>query len=99
MLMIPRIWGASGPMCPEILGDEVSPWALPCAPYSGDGMGAYAVPPVGAGVWIEFEAGDPARPIWTGCWWGSNQLPENEAGRPERHAGRQNISHRIAAPC
>lgn len=65
---------------PEILGDEVSPWALPCAPYSGDGMGAYAVPPVGTGVWIEFEAGDPARPIWTGCWWGRDQLPENEEG-------------------
>jgi len=65
---------------PEILGDEVSPWALPCAPYSGDGLGGYAVPPVGAGVWIEFEAGDPSRPIWTGCWWGRNQLPKNEQG-------------------
>ena len=65
---------------PEILGDEVSPWAMPCAPYSGDGLGAYAVPPVGVGVWIEFEAGDPSRPIWTGCWWGRNQLPKNEQG-------------------
>ncbi len=65
---------------PEILGDEVSPWALPCAPYAGDGLGAYAVPPVGAGVWIEFEAGDPSRPIWTGCWWGRNQVPKNEQG-------------------
>lgn len=71
---------------PEILGDEVSPWALPCAPYSGDGLGAYAVPPVGAGVWIEFEAGDPSRPIWTGCWWGRDQLPENEQGRQARPA-------------
>jgi uncharacterized protein involved in type VI secretion and phage assembly len=65
---------------PEILGDEISPWALPCAPYAGDGLGAYAVPPVGAGVWIEFEAGDPARPIWTGCWWGRDQVPQNEEG-------------------
>ncbi|MCP4341214.1 MAG: hypothetical protein GY799_20615 [Desulfobulbaceae bacterium] len=65
---------------PEILGDEVSPWALPCTPYAGDGLGAYAVPPVGAGVWIEFEAGDPSRPIWTGCWWGRNQVPKNEQG-------------------
>jgi uncharacterized protein involved in type VI secretion and phage assembly len=65
---------------PEILGDETSPWALPCAPYSGDGLGSYAVPPVGAGVWIEFEAGDPSRPIWTGSWWGRNQLPQNERG-------------------
>ncbi len=65
---------------PEVLGDVESPWALPCAPYSGDGVGIYAVPPVGSGVWIEFEAGDPGRPIWAGCWWGRDQLPRNEEG-------------------
>ncbi len=31
----------------------------------------FAVPPVGSGVWIEFEQGDPDYPIWTGGWWGS----------------------------
>jgi uncharacterized protein involved in type VI secretion and phage assembly len=66
---------------PEVLDDVESPWALPCAPYAGDGVGSYTIPPVGAGVWIEFEAGDPARPIWVGCWWGTDQLPENEQGR------------------
>lgn len=71
---------------PEVLGDAVSPWALPCAPYAGDGLGTYTVPPVGAGVWIEFEAGDPSRPIWTGGWWGRNQLPENEQGTQARPA-------------
>ncbi len=65
---------------PEVLGEVDSPWALPCAPYSGDGIGVYTVPPVGSGVWIEFEAGDPARPIWSGCWWGLDQLPQNEVG-------------------
>lgn len=65
---------------PEVLGDVESPWALPCAPYAGNGLGAYNIPPVGAGVWIEFEAGDPARPIWAGCWWGKDQLPSNENG-------------------
>lgn len=65
---------------PEVLGDVDSPWALPCAPYAGDGFGCYTVPPAGSGVWIEFEAGDPARPVWSGCWWGRQQLPENEEG-------------------
>ncbi len=65
---------------PEVLDDVVSPWALPCAPYAGDGVGSYTIPPVDAGVWIEFEAGDPSRPIWTGCWWGDEQLPQNEQG-------------------
>ncbi|VAW64532.1 VgrG protein [hydrothermal vent metagenome] len=67
---------------PEVLGNTESPWALPCAPWSGDGMGAYSIPPVGAGVWIEFEAGDPSRPVWTGCWWSKDQLPKDEDGTP-----------------
>jgi hypothetical protein len=40
----------------------------------------YTVPDSGAGVWIEFEAGDVSRPIWSGCWWGDNQLPKDESG-------------------
>lgn len=65
---------------PEVLGEVISAWALPCTPYAGNGSGQFTVPPAGAGVWIEFEAGDPARPVWTGCWWGSDQLPKDNAG-------------------
>jgi hypothetical protein len=46
-------------------------WCEPCLPLAGKQMGAYFVPQIGAGVWIEYEQGDPARPIWTGCRWGS----------------------------
>lgn len=66
---------------PEVLDDVESPWALPCTPYAGDGVGQYTIPPVGAGIWMEFEAGDPARPVWTGSWWGKDQLPEDEQGQ------------------
>jgi Type VI secretion system/phage-baseplate injector OB domain len=65
---------------PEVYGDVVSPWALPCAPYAGPGLGFYAIPPVDAGVWVEFEAGDPSRPIWTGGWWGRDDPPKDETG-------------------
>jgi hypothetical protein len=34
-------------------------------------MGVYMVPPIGAGVWVEFEQGDVNSPIWVGCRWGS----------------------------
>jgi uncharacterized protein involved in type VI secretion and phage assembly len=34
-------------------------------------MGAYFVPQVGSGVWVEFEQGNPDYPIWTGCYYGS----------------------------
>ena len=30
------------------------------------------VPPPGAGVWVEFEEGNPDRPIWVGGRWGSS---------------------------
>jgi hypothetical protein len=65
---------------PAVLGDVETGWALPCAPYAGDGSGCFTVPPEGAGVWIEFEEGDLSRPIWSGCWWGDEQIPENNAG-------------------
>jgi uncharacterized protein involved in type VI secretion and phage assembly len=67
-------------LVPEVLDKEVSGWALPALPYSGNGSGTFLVPAQKAGVWIEFEAGDISRPIWTGCWWGSNQLPADENG-------------------
>jgi hypothetical protein len=54
-------------------------WALPCVPYAGNGVGFFAVPPVGANVWIEFEGGDPDYPIWTGCFWGEDQAPAQPA--------------------
>lgn len=56
---------------PDVYGDGTSGWAMPCAPFGGDKVGFFALPTVGAGVWIEFEQGDPDYPVWTGCWWGS----------------------------
>jgi hypothetical protein len=76
----PRAQGRLRARVPEVLGDVVSGWALPCAPYAGDGTGLYTVPPVGAGVWIEFEAGDVSRPIWSGCWWAGDTLPTDQTG-------------------
>jgi hypothetical protein len=46
-----------------------------CIPFGGLGSGIYAIPPVGAGVWIEFEEGDLNKPIWTGSWWSEGELP------------------------
>jgi hypothetical protein len=69
-------------LVPEVLGEIMSGFALPAAPYAGTGAGFFTVPPVGAGVWIEFEAGDTSRPIWTGAWWGSGEVPMDEKGVP-----------------
>lgn len=56
---------------PDVFGDEESGWALPCAPFGGGGSGFFAIPASGAGVWIEFEHGDPDYPVWSGAWFGS----------------------------
>ena len=58
-----------------VLGDGRLSWAMPCAPYAGAGVGFFAVPPVGANVWVEFEGGDPDYPIWSGCFWGVGEVP------------------------
>lgn len=61
-------------MVPDALGPVPSSWAEPCVPLAGPTgppMGVYLVPPIGAGVWVEFEHGDASRPIWVGCRWGA----------------------------
>lgn len=61
---------------PDVLGPIPSSWAEPCVPLAGPTgppMGVYLVPPIGAGVWVEFEHGDPDYPIWVGCRWGSQK--------------------------
>jgi len=44
-------------------------FAKPCVPYAGPGVGFLAIPPIGAHVWIEFQAGQLDFPIWAGCYW------------------------------
>lgn len=81
-----RVEGNSDPLqrgrlqvrVPALLGEQTV-WALPCAPYAGDGVGFFAMPPVGAGVWVEFEAGDLDYPIWSGCFWADGQIPASDA--------------------
>lgn len=60
---------------PSVFGSGRMSWAEACVPYAGPGVGLFAVPPVGANVWVEFEAGDPDAPILTGCFWGTGDLP------------------------
>ncbi len=63
---------------PAVLG-ETSVWALPCTPYAGSQVGFFALPPVGASVWVEFEAGQPNYPIWVGCFWQDGEIDSADA--------------------
>ena len=68
-------------LVPELLDDLETAWAVPAVPFAGKNHGLVLLPEVGDGVWIEFEAGDLDRPIWTGGWWASGEMPA--PGGPE----------------
>jgi uncharacterized protein involved in type VI secretion and phage assembly len=56
---------------PDVAGLAPTSWAMPCVPVAGAQNGMLGLPIIGSGVWVEFEQGDPDRPIWVGCFWGS----------------------------
>jgi uncharacterized protein involved in type VI secretion and phage assembly len=58
-------------IAPDVSNVIPTSWAMPCVPVAGMQMGVYTVPPIGSGVWVEFEQGDPDYPIWVGCFWGT----------------------------
>ncbi len=66
---------------PDVLGEVETGWCTPCAPYAGRNRGWFVLPEVGDGVWIEFEAGNYSLPIWTGAWWGDDELPNAPGGK------------------
>ena len=55
---------------PDVSNIVPTSWAMPCLPGAGINTGMFTVPPIGGGVWIEFEQGNPDFPIWTGGYWG-----------------------------
>jgi uncharacterized protein involved in type VI secretion and phage assembly len=74
----PELRGRMLIMVPDVLGLVPSTWAEPCVPLAGPigpPMGSYFVPPIGTGVWVEFEQGDPNFPIWTGCRFNTAGVP------------------------
>jgi uncharacterized protein involved in type VI secretion and phage assembly len=60
---------------PAVTGSGTLNWAMPSSPFAGNGVGFWAIPPKGANVWVEYEGGNPERPIWSGCFWDVGQAP------------------------
>ncbi len=55
---------------PDVSHVVPTSWAMPCVPVAGKQSGTFMIPQIGAGVWVEFEQGDPDFPIWVGGFWG-----------------------------
>src|SRR5438093_1586430 len=62
---------------PSVFGADVEVRARPCFPY-----GHFFVPPVGAKVWVEFEAGNTSYPLWVGTWYPQGKTPQPAAMAP-----------------
>jgi phage baseplate assembly protein gpV len=79
---------------PRLLSDEETGWALPAFIYGGaTDQGLFAMPDVGAGVWIEFEGGDLSYPIWSGTWFTSGDIPES--AQPGKKVFKTSSGHKI----
>lgn len=63
---------------PAVMGEKEL-WAMPCAPYAGDAIGFFAIPPQGSAVWVEFEGGEINQPIWAGCFWKDGEIDSADA--------------------
>lgn len=64
-----------GRLMVSVPGVVLTGWAMPCVPVTDILMGTFTRPRIGANVWIEFERGDPDKPIWVGCYWGIEEVP------------------------
>ena len=57
--------------CPELHDSDVPkealPWAVPASSFGGSGSGTWSHPCIGDNIWIGFEKGHPAGPIWIGA--------------------------------
>lgn len=79
---------------PTLLGEQAV-WALPCVPFAGPDVGFFALPPIGAHCWVEFETGDLSFPVWTGCFWLRGQIPNEDAGPSITFLRTESVSIRI----
>ena len=61
---------------PGVLGAGGSAWASACLPWPASPLLPAVVPAVGSAVWVEFEAGNPDYPVWTGYQWDPTALPQ-----------------------
>jgi hypothetical protein len=66
----PMLQGRINVQLADRYGMFPSTWALPAVPFAAKGSaGMVALPQIGSMVWVEFEAGEPDHPIWTGAFW------------------------------
>lgn len=62
---------------PQVTGTNAhSKWAYPKGNFSGKGYGIQVLPRKGDLVWVEFEHGNPAFPLWSHAHYSNSQKPK-----------------------
>jgi hypothetical protein len=80
---------------PELLGQAiVTDWAFPTDLSYGGGQdyGKFVVPPVGSGVYVEFESGEVNRPLYGGVWYGHPKGKPADPPKLTRQDGQTKFS-------
>jgi hypothetical protein len=75
----PKQYGRLQLMIPHIYGEQAYKyWAWPVGQYSGMGYGMQFIPKVSEMVFVEFEGGDPRKPLWKHGHFGKNDAGLNQ---------------------
>lgn len=84
---------------PQIYGKEIHDyWAWSFGMSAGTNVGFFAVPNVGDMVWVAFENGDPAYPIWSYGHFAQNDLMEKaKSDYPQKKVFRTTSGNQITS--
>lgn len=62
----PDGWARLRLTIPNVTGDQtLNYWAWPASNFAGKNYGVHVIPKQNSLVWVEFEFGNPRRPIWS----------------------------------
>lgn len=71
----PQLLGRVRVEVPAVLGSGQTIWAMPCVPYLEPDLNIAMIPPVGTGIWVTFEGGEPNQPVWVGRFFSPGEGP------------------------
>jgi hypothetical protein len=84
----PMFQGRINVSVPDVGSVTPSTFVNPCVPMAGKQQGMFMVPQLAASVWVQFEAGDPDRPVWMGGSWPDPALVPTAALMPVAPPGQ-----------
>jgi hypothetical protein len=62
-------------VCPDVTGESKSAWCNPCIPFAYEGGGDFYLPKKGDTVFVEFEDGNPNKPMYGSGWHSEGNTP------------------------